>query len=606
MYRLDMESRFQQELVNLKDSEQLWRKIISKYPDHKTRAEELLRSGVREIGPGLVVFDIILTCEALGEAELADDPDLTAEAYMRIGTLWGRKYPALSLSIWRKAEKLYSSANQKIEVEKLKPNIILSLFLAAEKFENIGETARQIKIEAKELARGLNPADANDIIDKAYLFYVKGTVLRDPLLLTQARDCYLSESMYDGVIQALDEEIRCALDAGDKEAALPLMGLIKEYGLKIGDYKFAEDVKKRIENIELLVTGPRYLPVQQQKRNVLEVLDIIACMEEGVKYTDQYKTFSKMGIPYDSSLFVLTRDGHLMPSVPTGLLFRGQSMFYDNCQASFWRKDMDDGKRLIERLKYIEFEGLTKKFLIYDIFKSGIIYDSPFGTRKIDLEVNHLGLAQHYGIKTELLDLTSDKWSAAFFACTHYDNETDAYSPVTDDKAGDLSGVIYLYQLDCQELDTKRVNTIGAQPFLRPSEQASFMKETSSDDNFNDVCLQKIRFNQSSTESCLIYHFANRANRLFPGESIQRIAHQIVTDKSSIFAGTTIQEVHSRFYNYLNDEEYLDLIKKSGVVKSDVSNVSFGPEVFSITEEGGKAFERIMKRIVIPKMFFRE
>lgn len=56
---------------DLKASEQLWKEILSKYTDHKTRAEKLLEKGVREVGKGQISFDIVLSCEALGEAELA-------------------------------------------------------------------------------------------------------------------------------------------------------------------------------------------------------------------------------------------------------------------------------------------------------------------------------------------------------------------------------------------------------------------------------------------------------------------------------------------------------------------------------------------------------
>lgn len=60
----------------------------------------------------------------------------------------------------------------------------------------------------------------------------------------------------------------------------------------------------------------------------------------------------------------------------------------------------------------------------------------------INLSCDALALAQHYGSPTELLDLTVDKWVAAFFACTKYDSKTDTYRP-TDERDG--NGVFYSY-----------------------------------------------------------------------------------------------------------------------------------------------------------------
>ena len=98
-------------------------------------AEKLLEKGVREAGKGQISFDIVLSCEALGEAELAEAPDLMAEAYKRIGMLWGMRFPALSLSIWRRAEELYHEIGDEKEIELLKPNLALSLFLTAERID---------------------------------------------------------------------------------------------------------------------------------------------------------------------------------------------------------------------------------------------------------------------------------------------------------------------------------------------------------------------------------------------------------------------------------------------------------------------------------------
>lgn len=58
--------------------------------------------------------------------------------------------------------------------------------------------------------------------------------------------------------------------------------------------------------------------------------------------------------------------------------------------------------------------------------------------------VNHLALAQHYGIKTPLLDLTSNFRTALFFACCKY--QDGQWRPLTkrDLDGGDPRyGILY-------------------------------------------------------------------------------------------------------------------------------------------------------------------
>lgn len=43
--------------------------------------------------------------------------------------------------------------------------------------------------------------------------------------------------------------------------------------------------------------------------------------------------------------------------------------------------------------------------------------------------INYVALAQHYGIKTPMLDITSDLKTALFFACCKYEN--DQWRPMT-------------------------------------------------------------------------------------------------------------------------------------------------------------------------------
>ena len=146
------------------------------------------------------MFDLILTCEALGEVERADSSELQAEAYNRIGILWGKQYLALSLSIWRKAEKYYKDSGLALELVFLNLKLSLSCFLTGEKYAVTDVyIANKFREEAGKIIKNVDesPTDASS---EASFRYTKGTILRDSNLLRQARSFYEQEGIWGSAI----------------------------------------------------------------------------------------------------------------------------------------------------------------------------------------------------------------------------------------------------------------------------------------------------------------------------------------------------------------------------------------------------------------------
>lgn len=586
----------------LKASERLWKEIILKYPDHKTRAEKLLEKGVREVGKGHIVFDIVLSCEALGEAEQAESPEMMAEAYKRIGMLWGTRFPALSLSIWQKAEGLYQEIGNEKEIELLKPNLALGLFLTAEKFKMVdAEMASMFHEEAKKLALELCiPDGMQDPAMEASFNYTKGTILRDARMLAESLAFYEKEELWDGTIQILDEMIRIALDGKQKDEALRLMGKVRDYSIKGGDPNFAGLVEERMSHIDVLENGPRFILPKEGEFNLLDVLDLIGFFEERVIFNKNYKAFEYIGFPpMKEGRFFLTDKGQLFPTFRESMrVYRGQRRFVDECQPSLWRKDMDANKQLIERLKYVEFERMLYQLPQCLLFANGIMVNDPDGfLHHMPLKIDTLGLAQHYGIKTELLDLTADKWAAAFFACTNYHSDTDVYEPVLETENGEGKGVMYCFNILERDLISNKIRVVGAQPFARPTEQAAFMVNMIESDNFNNICQDRVEFKQNPGVSCLVYHFANRADRLFPKEYIQEKAHELVLYDENRFPADAVGRVRRLFYSGMSEEEFSQLVQTSGIIVEGGPVLELEEDEKIVTPEVEKAFENLTKRI---------
>ncbi len=206
----------------------------------------------------------------------------------------------------------------------------------------------------------------------------------------------------------------------------------------------------------------------------------------------------------------------LAPYQPSILLYRGQTADYGKCLPSLHRNEPSELDFLIARIKQIQFESvLLDHPAVIDIIKSG-------------LHVNFKGLAQHYSLETELLDLTSDILVAAFFATCSYSCEDHKYVPQTDSSIG----VVYKTQqlaLSTREPNAKlKFDIVGLQPFYRPAEQKAYSYEFHPIETFP---AHKLLFKQSKKQSEKIYEMFEGGKKLFPEDSIVQKASKICTGK---------------------------------------------------------------------------
>lgn len=94
-------------------------------------------------------------------------------------------------------------------------------------------------------------------------------------------------------------------------------------------------------------------------------------------------------------------------------------------------------------------------------------------------KVDYEGLGQHYGLKTAMLDFTSDIDVALFFAMCPYNPQTDSYESFTTENN---TGVIFsispiqmaMFGSTITNLFSHKIEVIGLQPFERPALQRGF------------------------------------------------------------------------------------------------------------------------------------
>ena len=268
----------------------------------------------------------------------------------------------------------------------------------------------------------------------------------------------------------------------------------------------------------------------------------------------------------------------LMPLSPAQhSYYRGESTYHDLCQPTLYRKGMDAAKVFVERVKRCELERMMQEYPITDLFANSIHAQDPAGEwHRFRFRIGYDGMAQHYGIKTEFLDLTLDPWTAAFFAATTYDFDTDSYTPITDTDRHPY-GAFYLYnEIPIPFRPSERINIVGMQPLARPGRQSAYVFRMGDNENFNTLA-QKNYFRHDAKVSQQLFDHANNGTRLFPKELLgDKIRGGIVT--ATEFSRSAFNEARRRYAPAESEATLMDYLASEHVTLSTTDRQWFTEE----------------------------
>ena len=246
---------------------------------------------------------------------------------------------------------------------------------------------------------------------------------------------------------------------------------------------------------------------------------------------------------YDERKFIATRlssrDAQrpekfaLKPNLKNrAFLFRGQSKFYDPSTPSLLRKT--EGRFVVENIFYEEFVLALKDHPLIRMLWNGV----ELCGHRYFFDVNYYGLAQHYGLKTSVMDLTSDLEVAKFFAVTDYDEKKNSYKPVLDDSR---YGVLYYWDnvrnpLAFQPVTGGNLSNIGLQVFPRSGMQSGFLFSMFRGQNFNDCPFVKYKlFRHDAAISKQIFKNVRKGKLYFPEDELSSLTQRI--KKSKVLSG---------------------------------------------------------------------
>lgn len=226
--------------------------------------------------------------------------------------------------------------------------------------------------------------------------------------------------------------------------------------------------------------------------------------------------------------------------------FRGENAYNVHTRPSLFRDmptDADERElyRIIGYLRIVEFSLW--------LCELPFVRDWPFG------DVFHGAIAQHYGIPTNGIDITSDLKTALFFACCCYDDGQwrplspheyeDTNSRVGVAKRGGDSrfGILFCAPADVANMSRMAglpnlrvtgVTPIGFQPFIRCSNQSGYMIEAGEPyDLYLDRSFSKFKFRHTPEICQWIFEEMEGGRRVYPKEMFGTCEDIVATIKES-------------------------------------------------------------------------
>lgn len=317
---------------------------------------------------------------------------------------------------------------------------------------------------------------------------------------------------------------------------------------------------------------------ETENRNILDILEILAYDEEkqalnaeNINFYSRYSHFRyhKEALGF-RSIKGYDEKQHLCPfRTAYGRYYRGQNAYYAPCLSSIDR-NLTDANIFVERLKETTIKHLFQHHPTTTHFNERTEFELANGKKTSSIYyIDFLALAQHYGVYTNLLDITSDKMIAAFFACTEYNCQEDKYYAYT--KQG--KGVFYVYRDKNIFSKDSRISCVGLQPLSRPGAQAGYVLAMNKKEDFNNLCSEAITFTHDQTIAKQIYELVNLLGEPFVNDVMSNRAKNIVRGNS--FNKDILEKTIQSFYPTIGTDTINGWIRESEINITEDPLVTF-------------------------------
>ena len=212
----------------------------------------------------------------------------------------------------------------------------------------------------------------------------------------------------------------------------------------------------------------------------------------------------------------------IYPSNPSPVLFRGENKHYPQCYPTAFRfGDTPVPARTFRELPELEQAVVALNLIRTQWFNENLRQTPAMRwMSKEKIAFDDAAVAQHYGLRTNYIDLSQSFVVAAFFACCKYDSKKHKWRPV-----GDGEGTIYV--VDIRHPACGDIKPVGRQPFPRPSEQWAWVYEVGMRDFGMLPDVRKFAFRHDEAASKKILDRFLGGATLFPPDALSELANTV-------------------------------------------------------------------------------
>lgn len=242
----------------------------------------------------------------------------------------------------------------------------------------------------------------------------------------------------------------------------------------------------------------------------------------------------------DGLLLEFPAIGSVMTQQKSKYYYRGENAFYGTSKPSVFRNSINPITRI---MRLYECWNLLDKFEAVN--------------RWGYCAVNYMALAQHYGLHTQMMDITSDLRTALFFMCCKYGDD-NRWHPLTNADFSERNsrsnvahiggdsryGIFYRslteitdmkWAMSDDNVGFNIITPVGYQPFMRCSQQHAYMLMVDDDkyDMYKDPHFEKFKIRLDEELCNWIYEEMDGGNSIYPNNDLPDISPYIQKINSS-------------------------------------------------------------------------
>lgn len=309
--------------------------------------------------------------------------------------------------------------------------------------------------------------------------------------------------------------------------------------------------------------------------------------------------------------FIAHPHGNILQQGERNHFYRGENQVHTrsvpNLQRRLDKLTSEDHRviyKFVADMRILEFRFFISQF---DIVKK---WEAQYSDVLYEL------LAQHYGLETLWMDITSDFEVALFFAACQWDKKAKRWRPLTQKEVDDYEyGVIFhipgnraklnalvngTSDIHCQNV----IQPVGYQPFMRCHSQHAYAIHMETPFPLQeDISFEKLHFQHSAEFSQAIFHKMQDGRLIYPQEGLNDFDDVIEQIKhATAFSQQAFDQVFEQSSDFKNEDECKKILAASTLFDKPIT-ISETEHPIKVSRQRLKRFNRKYENFDIEKAY---